>query len=100
MKRSIVSLACCQAAAGQEAMLERRLGALLQCVRADAACLGCELERQGQDWQLRGHWVSLQALEAHLQLPHMQVLGQLVSDGLVRRLQMSLTPVISRSSGG
>jgi len=30
----------------------------------------------------------------------MQVLGQLVSDGLVRRLQMSLTPVISRSSGG
>ena len=100
MKRTIVSLASCQAAAGQEAMLEQRLGALLQCLRADAACLGCELERQGQNWLLRGHWVSLQALEAHLQLPHMQVLGQLVSDGLVRRLQMSLTPVISRSSGG
>lgn len=101
MKRTIVSLASCQAAPGQGAALERHLGALLQCARADATCLGCELERQGQHWQLRGHWASLQALEAHLQLPHMQVLGQLVSGGVVRRLQMSLAPVvISRSSGG
>ena len=39
MKRTIVSLASCQAAAGQEAMLERRLGALLQCLCAGTACL-------------------------------------------------------------
>ena len=96
----MISLARYQAAPGQGDALELRLGELLARARADVAGLGCELERCGEDWQLRGHWVSLRALEAHLQLPHMQVLGQLVSDGLVRRLQMSLTPVISRSSGG
>ena len=78
MKRAIVSLARFQAVQGHGEELGLRL---------------CEL-------LLRGHWASPQALEAHLQLPRMQVLGQLVSDGLVRRLQMSLTPVISRSSGG
>nr|WP_286948226.1 hypothetical protein [Pseudomonas sp. UBA6718] len=88
----MISLARCQAAPGQGDALELRLGELLARARADVAGLGCELERCGEDWQLRGHWVSLRALEAHLQLPHMQALGLLLGDGLVRHLELSLAP--------
>lgn len=92
MKPTIVSLARFQAARGHGEELGLRLCELLLRARADTACLGCELERQGEGWLLRGHWASPQALEAHLQLPHMQALGRLLGGGLVRRLQLSLAP--------
>lgn len=88
MTRTIVSLVSCQAAARHSAALVLRLVELQEHMRADANCLGCELERCADGWQLRGHWLTLQAFEAHLQQPHLQLLAYLVGNGLVRRMEV------------
>jgi quinol monooxygenase YgiN len=87
---AVTSLARFQAREGTGEELGRCLCELQALARGDAACLGCELLREsaGDTWRLRGYWTSEQALEAHLRLPHLQLLGRLVSDGLVRHMEM------------
>jgi quinol monooxygenase YgiN len=91
MHQAIISLVCFQARAGYGEELGLRLCELLLRARRDAACHGCELLHDQQcpeQWQLCGQWASEQALQAHLQLPHMQLLGRLVDSGLIRRMEM------------
>ena len=91
MNHANTSLACFQAREGRGEELGLRLCELLLRARRDAACRDCELlhdQHRPEDWQLRGRWDSEQALEAHLQLPHMQLLGRLVESGLIRRMEM------------
>lgn len=91
MNQAITSLASFQARDGRGDELGLRLCELLLRARRDAACSDCELlhdHLHPEDWQLRGQWASEQALEAHLQLPHMQLLGRLVESGLIRRMEM------------
>ena len=91
MNQAITSLVRFQAREGRGEELGLRLCELLLRARRDAACRDCELLHDPQcpeEWQLRGQWASEQALEAHLQLPHMQLLGRLVDSGLIRRMEM------------
>jgi quinol monooxygenase YgiN len=91
MTQAIVSLASFQAREGAGEELGLRLGELLLRARRDPACSECELLHvQAEEWRLRGCWDSEQALEAHLRLPHMQLLGQLVKSGLIRRMELSV----------
>ncbi|MEK1907821.1 MAG: antibiotic biosynthesis monooxygenase [Pseudomonas sp.] len=95
MNDAIVSLASFQACTGRSEELGLRLCELLLRARLDATCLGCELihdAQQPQRWQLRGQWCSEQALQSHLQLPHMQLLGGLVAGGLVQQMEMQVEP--------
>lgn len=88
---AIISLASFQARDGAGEELGLRLCELLLRARRDGACQGCELLHDGyrpEAWQLRGQWESEQALEAHLRLPHMQLLGRLVESGLIRRMEL------------
>lgn len=102
MPQAIVGLVSCQAMRNQAATLEQRLVELQQRILTDAACQGCELLRQGEVWQLRSLWVSRQALEANLRLPHLQeMLGRLLGEGLVQRLELyQEASGFSRSSDG
>lgn len=102
MPQAIVGLVSCQVMRNQAATLEQRLVELQQWMLTDAACQGCELLRQGEVWQLRGLWVSRQALEANLRLPHLQeMLGRLLGEGLAQRLEMGEEASgLSHSSGG
>jgi quinol monooxygenase YgiN len=93
MNQAITSLVRFQAREGRGEELGLRLCELLLRARRDAACQGCELLHDQQcpeEWQLCGQWASEQALEAHLRLPHMQLLGQLVESGLIRRMALSV----------
>lgn len=87
---AVTSLARFQARDGAGEELGRCLRELQALARGDATCLGCELLREsaGDTWRLRGYWTSEQALEAHLRLPPLQLLGRLVSGGLVRHMEM------------
>jgi len=102
MPQAIVGLVSCQAMRNQAATLEQRLVELQQWMLTDAACQGCELLRQGEVWQLRGLWLSRQALEANLRLPHLQeMLGRLLGEGLAQCLEMGEEASgLSHSSGG
>ena len=91
MNQAITSLACFQAREGAGEELGLRLHKLLLQARRDEGCLSCELlrdPRSADGWQLLGRWDSESALDAHLQLPHMQLLGQWVENGLIRRMEM------------
>jgi quinol monooxygenase YgiN len=93
MNQAITSLARFQAREGHGEELGLRLCELLLRARRDAACHGCQLLHDQQcpeQWQLCGQWASEQALQAHLQLPHMQLLGRLVESGLIRRMEMRI----------
>lgn len=93
MDNLIISLASFQASSGATDELGQCLEALLACVRRDTACLACELKQdpeRPQLWLWRGNWLSEQALQAHLQLPHMQQLGRWVESGLIRRMDMQV----------
>lgn len=91
MNQAINSLARFQARAGAGEELGLRLCELLLRARRDPACRDCELRHEQADvWQLHGRWDSEQALEAHLCLPHLQLLGQMVESGLIRRMEMSV----------
>ncbi|MEO4046054.1 antibiotic biosynthesis monooxygenase [Pseudomonas sp. CAU 1711] len=108
MNQEIVSLARFQAREGAGEELGLRLCELLLRARRDPSCRECELcHVQAEEWQLRGCWDSEQALEAHLRLPHMQLLGRLVENGLIRHMELCVEAlpvwpgqVLSRSSGG
>lgn len=93
MNRVITSLASFHAREGAGEALGLRLCELLLRAQRDAACLGCELQRDPQQearWLLRGHWRSEADLQAHLQLPHMQLLGRLVENGLIRHMELQV----------
>jgi quinol monooxygenase YgiN len=93
MNQAITSLARFQAREGHGEELGLRLCELLLRARRDTACHGCQLLHDQQcpeQWQLCGQWASEQALQAHLQLPHMQLLGRLVESGLIRRMEMRI----------
>lgn len=93
MNQSIISLVSFQARDGAGEELGRCLGTLVLQARGDEGCQRCELVREpgvDQDWLLRGWWECEQALELHLQQPHMQLLGQWMESGLIRRMAMRL----------
>ncbi len=93
MDNAIISLASFQAGSGCTEELGQCLRELLFWARRDSACLACELvQDQAQLWQWRGHWLSEQALDAHLQLPHMQQLGRWVESGLIRHMELHVEP--------
>lgn len=100
-----ISLARIQANFGCSEAVGPCLAELVRCSRADEGCLGYELQCGGghDTWMLRGEWASEQALMAHLQQPHLQVLGQLLAGGLVRHLALHSenmsSPESSYSSG-
>ncbi|HSC84125.1 MAG TPA: antibiotic biosynthesis monooxygenase [Pseudomonas sp.] len=93
MNQAIISLARFQAMAGGGDELGLRLHELLWRAQQDTACLGCELLYDAHCagcWLLRGHWSSAEALDAHLRLPHMQLLGQLMDSGLVQNMELQM----------
>lgn len=101
MKRAIIGLASFQAREGGGAQLGLHLGELRLQVQGDVECLGCELHQglQGRDhWLLRSLWHSEEALQAHLGLPHMQVLGQLMGSGLIRHMALRIEQSAVQSS--
>ncbi|MGL4315238.1 MAG: putative quinol monooxygenase [Pseudomonas sp.] len=93
MENHIISLASFQAGSGGAEALGERLRELLLWARRDSACLACELlqdPEQPQLWKWRGYWLSERALQAYLQLPHMQQLGRWVGSGLIRHMEMHI----------
>lgn len=95
MTEASTSQAWFRARDGASAELGRRLLELLARAQADGACLGCELLQEGLaegEWLLRSHWATEAAWDAHLCLPHMQLLGQLVGSGLIRHMALRVEP--------
>ncbi len=93
MNRTIIGLASFRAREGGGEQLGQYLRELQLRAQHAVACQGCELLRdpQGEDhWLLRSHWASEEALQAHLALPHMQLLGQLVDNGLIRHMALRI----------
>lgn len=101
MNRAITSLASFRAREGGGEPLGLRLCELQLRAQRDVACLGCELLHDAQDtelWLLRSQWASEEALQAHLALPHMQLLGRLVDSGLIRHMALCVEPVTQAQS--
>ncbi|MBC9251822.1 hypothetical protein A9179_16245 [Pseudomonas alcaligenes] len=93
--QTILSQALILARRGAGAELQQQLDQLVVRARSEQGCLAYELLHDAQRpelWQLRGLWHSPQALQLHLQQPHLQVLGQLTGRGLIRQLSLSSSP--------
>lgn len=93
MEPTIIGLASFRAREGGGVQLGLRLRELRLQAQRDAACLGCELLRDPhgkEHWLLRSLWTSEDALQAHLALPHMQLLGRLVDNGLIRHMALRI----------
>ena len=93
MNQAITGLVSIRARHGGGAQLGLRLTELQLRTQRDANCLGCELLPGQPDedcWLLRSHWHSEEALQAHLSLPHMQLLGRWIDSGLIRHLVLQV----------
>ncbi|MBB1520104.1 putative quinol monooxygenase [Aquipseudomonas guryensis] len=103
MNDAILSLAQIRATFGRSEELGQRLCELVLQARHDSGCLGYGLRRDARQadlWHLRGHWSSPEALQAHLQQPHVQLLARLVARGLIRQMSLATEPATAPYSLG
>lgn len=89
MSEQMISRALIRANFGRSEELGVHLAELVARVQRDRGCLGYELRQQGADsWHLHGVWSSAEALQEHLQQPHLQVFQYLIGAGLIRQMEL------------